>query len=89
MTLEKAVKIADRICYGAEDCPACPFCIYDGGANVCAYDRVYDVIYAEEEKEVGYCKVILPTTNNTLEIREEDMDAVMEEITAYRRRKEK
>lgn len=89
MTLEKASKIVDDICYGAEDCPACPFGIEAGGETICAYDRVWDVVHAKEEEEKGFCKVVLPSNRNTLTIKEEDMDAVMEEITAYRRRKEK
>lgn len=89
MTLDKAIKIIDDICYSVEECHDCPFGIKSEGQTVCAYDRVYDAVYAEEEKEDGFCAVVLPSSRTTLEIREEDMDAVMEEITAYRRRKEK
>lgn len=89
MTLEKASKIVDDICYSIEECHDCPFGIKSEGQTICAYDRVWDVVSAEEEKEDGFCEVVLPSSKNTIAIKEEDMDAVMAEITAYRLRKEK
>lgn len=89
MTLDKAIKIVDDICYDVEECYKCPMGIKSEGQTVCAYDRVYDVVSAKEEEEDGFCEVVLPSSRNTIAIKEEDMDAVMEEITAYRRRREK
>lgn len=89
MTLDKAIKIIDDICYSVEECHDCPFGIKSGSETICAYDKVWDVVSAKEEEEDGFCEVVLPSSRNTIAIKEEDMDAVMEEITAYRRRKEK
>lgn len=90
MTLEKVKKIVDDICYGVEECHDCPFGIKTCSETICAYDKVWDVVHAEvkKEEEEGLCKIVLPN-RNVLTIKEEDMDTIMEEITDYRRRKER